>query len=98
MVEEDIIVVKNQGLRSRAEWIWSTEVHALPLFSLAFTEFWGTGYSFHTIWHKEETGWLEKATTVMEQQTQRIVDFEIAPTIYYPTQRGIGAMWHLYTL
>jgi hypothetical protein len=49
IVKEDVIVVKNQGTRSHAEWIWSTEVPRLPLFSLAFTEFWSGNYSFHTI-------------------------------------------------
>jgi hypothetical protein len=39
IVEEDVIVVGNQGTRSHAEWIWDTEVPRLPLFSLAFTEF-----------------------------------------------------------
>jgi hypothetical protein len=39
IVEEDVIVVRNQGTRSHAEWIWGTEVPRLPLFSLAFTEF-----------------------------------------------------------
>lgn len=38
-VEEDIIVVKNQDTRSRAEWIWGLEVSKLILFSLAFTEY-----------------------------------------------------------
>jgi hypothetical protein len=41
IVEEDVIVVRNQGTRSHAEWIWGTEVPQLPLFSLAFTEFLG---------------------------------------------------------
>lgn len=40
MVEEDVIMVKNQGTRSHAEWIWNTEVPTLPLFFLAFIEFW----------------------------------------------------------
>jgi hypothetical protein len=62
IVEEDVIVVRNQGTRSHAEWIWGTEVPRLPLFSLAFTEFWSGNYSFHTIWHKETTGWEERAT------------------------------------
>jgi hypothetical protein len=39
IVEEDVIVVRNQGTRSQAEWIWGTEIPQLPLFSLAFTEF-----------------------------------------------------------
>jgi hypothetical protein len=46
IVEEDIIVIRNQGTRSHAEWIWSTEVPRLPLFFLAFTEFWSGNYSF----------------------------------------------------
>jgi hypothetical protein len=50
IVEEDVIVVRNQGTRSHVEWIWGTEVLRLPLFSLAFTEFWSGNYSFHTIW------------------------------------------------
>jgi hypothetical protein len=49
IVEGDVIVVRNQGTRSHAEWIWGTEVPRLPLFSLAFTEFWSGNYSFHTI-------------------------------------------------
>jgi hypothetical protein len=40
IVEADVIVVRNQGTRSHAEWIWGTEVPQLPLFSLAFTELW----------------------------------------------------------
>jgi hypothetical protein len=84
IVEEDIIVVRNQGTRSHAEWIWGTEVPRLPLFSLAFTEFWSGNYSFHTIWHKETTGWEERATTVVDQRTRQIVDFEVASTIYCP--------------
>jgi hypothetical protein len=70
IVEEDVIVVRNQGTRSHAEWIWGTEVLRLPLFSLAFTEFWSGNYSFHTIWHKETTGWEERATTVVNQRTR----------------------------
>jgi hypothetical protein len=96
IVEEDVIVVRNQGTRSYAEWIWGIEVPQLPLFSLAFTEFWSGNYSFHTIWHKETTGWEERATTVVDQRTRRIVDFEVAPTIYYPARLGQGHMWHLY--
>jgi hypothetical protein len=86
IVEEDVIVVINQGTRSHAEWIWGTEVPRLPLFSLAFTELWSGNYSFHTIWHKETTGWEERATTVVDQRTCQIVDFEVASTIYYPTR------------
>jgi hypothetical protein len=96
IVEEDVIVVKNQGTRSHAEWIWGIEVPRLPLFSLVFTEFWSGNYAFHTIWHKETTGWEERATTVVDQRTHRIVDFEIASTIYYPARPGQGPMWHLY--
>jgi hypothetical protein len=95
IVEEDVIVVRNQGTRSHAEWIWGTEVPRLPLFSLAFTEFWSGNYSFHTIWHKETTGWEERATTVVDQHTRQIVDFEVASTIYYPARPGQGHMWHL---
>jgi hypothetical protein len=36
IVEEDVIVVRNQGTRSHAEWIWGTEVPRLPRFSLPF--------------------------------------------------------------
>jgi hypothetical protein len=96
IVEEDVIVVKNQGTRSHIEWIWGIEVPRLPLFSLVFTEFWSGNYAFHTIWHKETTGWEERATTVVDQRTHRIVDFEIASTIYYPARPGQGPMWHLY--
>jgi hypothetical protein len=96
IVEEDVIVVKNQGTRSHAEWIWGTEVPRLPLFSLAFTEFWSGNYSFHTIWYKETTGWEERATTVVDQRNRQIVDFEVASTIYYPARPGQGHMWHLY--
>jgi hypothetical protein len=96
IVEEDVIVVKNQGTRSHAEWISGIEVPRLPLFSLVFTEFWSGNYAFHTIWHKETTGWEERATTVVDQRTHRIVDFEIASTIYYPARPGQGPMWHLY--
>jgi hypothetical protein len=96
IVEEDVIVVKNQGTRSHVEWIWGTEVPQLPLFSLTFTEFWSGNYSFHTIWHKETTGWEERATTVVDQRIRQIVDFEVASTIYYPAQPGQGHMWHLY--
>jgi hypothetical protein len=96
IVEEDVIVVKNQGTRSHAEWIWGTEVPRLPLFSLAFTELWSGNYSFHTIWHKETTGWEERATTVVDQRTRQIVDFEVTSTIYYPARPGQGHMWHLY--
>jgi hypothetical protein len=53
-------------------------------------------YSFHTIWHKETTGWEERATTVVDQRIRQIVDFEVASTIYYPAQPGQGHMWHLY--
>jgi hypothetical protein len=66
IMEEDVIVVRNQGTHSHAEWIWGTEVPQLPLFSLAFTEFWNENYSFYTIWHKETTGWEERATTVVD--------------------------------
>jgi hypothetical protein len=76
-VEEDVIVVRNQGTRSHTEWIWDTKVPRLPLFSLAFTEFW-------------------RATTVVDQRTHQIVDFEVASTIYYPARPGQGHMWHLY--
>jgi hypothetical protein len=96
VVEEDVIVVKNQGTRSHVEWIWGTEVPRLPLFSLAFTEFWSGNYSFHTIWHNETTGWEERATMVVDQRTRQIVDFEVASTIYYPARLGQGPMWHLY--
>jgi hypothetical protein len=96
IVEEDVIVVKNQGTRSHAEWIWGTEVPQLPLFSLAFTEFWRGNYSFHIIWHKETTSSEERATTVFDQRTHRIVDFEVASTIYYPARPSQGHMWHLY--
>jgi hypothetical protein len=65
IVEEDVIVVRNQGTRSHAEWIWGIEVPRLPLFSLAFTEFWSGNYSFHTIWHKETSGWEERATSLL---------------------------------
>jgi hypothetical protein len=74
-VEADVIVVRNQGTRSHAEWIWGTEVPQLPLFSLAFIEFWNENYSFHTIWYKETTGWEERATMVVDQRTRQIVDF-----------------------
>jgi hypothetical protein len=70
IVEEDVIVVRNQGTRSHAEWIRGTEVLRLPLFSLAFTELWSGNYSFHIIWHKETTGWEERATTVVDQHTR----------------------------
>jgi hypothetical protein len=96
IVEEDVIMVKNQGTRLHAEWIWGTEVPRLPLFSLAFTEFWSGNYSFHTIWHKETTGREERATTVVNQRNRQIVDFEVASTIYYPARPGQGPMWHLY--
>jgi hypothetical protein len=96
IVEEDVIVVKNQGTHSHAEWIWGTEVPRLLLFSLAFTEFWSGNYSFHTIWHKETTGWEERTTTVVDQRNRQIVDFEVASTIYYPVRPGQGPMWHLY--
>jgi hypothetical protein len=96
IVVEDVIVVRNQETRSHAEWIWGTEVSRLPLFSLAFTEFWSGNYSFHTIWHKEITGWEERATTVVDQRIRQIVDFEVASTIYYPARPGQGHMWHLY--
>jgi hypothetical protein len=96
IVKEDVIVVKNQGTRSHAEWIWGTEVPRLPLFSLAFTEFWNGNYSFHTIWHKETTGCEERATTVVDQCTGQIVDFEVVSTIYYPARPGQDHMWHLY--
>jgi hypothetical protein len=96
IVEEDVIVVRNQGTRSHAEWIWGTEVPQLPLFSLAFTEFWSGNYSFHTIWHNETTGWEERTTTVVDQRTRQIVDFEVASTINYPARPGQGHMWHLY--
>jgi hypothetical protein len=39
IVEEDLIVVRNQRTCSYTEWIWGTEVPQFPLFSLAFTEF-----------------------------------------------------------
>jgi hypothetical protein len=96
IVDADVIMVKNQGTRSHAKWIWGTEVPQLPLFSLAFTEFWSGNYSFHTIWHKETTGWEERATTVVNQRTRQIVDFEVASTIYYLARPGQGHMWHLY--
>jgi hypothetical protein len=96
IVEEVVIVVKNQETRSHAEWIWGTEVPRLPLFSLAFTEFRSGNYSFHTIWHKETTGWEERDTTVVDQRTRRIVNFEVASTIYYPARPSQGHMWHLY--
>jgi hypothetical protein len=96
IVEEDVIMVRNQGTRSHAKWIWGTEVPQLPLFSLAFTEFWSRNYSFHTIWHKETTSWEERATMVVDQRTRRIVDFEVASTIYYPARPGQGHVWHLY--
>jgi hypothetical protein len=98
IVEEDVVVVRNQGTRSHVEWIWSTEVPQLPLFSLAFTEFWSGNYYFHTIWHKKTTGWEERGTTVVDQRIRQIVDFEVASTIYYPTRPGQGHMWHLYAL
>jgi hypothetical protein len=96
IVEADVIVVRNQGTCSHVERIWGTEVLRLPLFSLAFTEFWSGNYSFHTIWHKETIGWEERATTVVDQRTRQIVDFEVASTIYYPARPGQGHMWHLY--
>jgi hypothetical protein len=96
IVEEDVIVVRNQGTRSYAEWIWGTEVPQLPLFSLAFTKLWSRNYSFHTIWHKERTGWEERATTVVDQRIRQIVDFEVASTIYYPARPVQSHMWHLY--
>jgi hypothetical protein len=96
IVEADVFVVKNQGTRSHAEWIWGTEVPRLPLFSLTFTEFWSGNYSFHTIWHKETTSWEERATMVVDQRTRQIVDFEVASIIYYPARPGQGPMWHLY--
>jgi hypothetical protein len=95
-MEEDVIVVRNQGTRSHVEWIWGIEVPRLPLFSLAFTEFWSGNYSFHTIWHKETTGCEERATMVVDQRTRQIVDFEVASTIYYPARPGQSHMWHLY--
>lgn len=97
-VKAGVIVVKNQGLRSRVEWIWRTEVDSLPLYFLVFTEYWNDGYFFHTIRHKEETEWIERASTVVEQQNRTILDFEVAPTIYYPVERGKESMWHLYAL
>ena len=96
IVERDVIVVKNQGLRSHAEWIWSSDISTLPLFSLAFTEFWNGDYSFHTIWHKEESGWIERATRIMQLSTNVERGFEIATTIYYPARPGTGPLWGLY--
>lgn len=97
-IEDNVVVVKNQGTRSHAEWLSPHNVSALHLFSLIFTEYWSREYGFCSIWHKEETGWLERATTVVELHTKKIVDFEVATTIYQPAKPGRCHMWHLYAL
>ena len=39
--------------------------------------------------------WSKRAITIVEQETCRIVDFEVGSTIYYLVHRGIRSMWHL---
>lgn len=94
----DAIVVENRGTRSTARWVWKTEIPSLPRFSLIFTEFVNGDYSFCSIWHKELEGWLERATTIVDLRTERIIDFEVAATRYYPSQPGRGSLWHLYSV
>jgi hypothetical protein len=97
VVEEDTLVVSNSQSRGTLAWVWNTQLRGLPRFSLTFTEYWVSGYAFHTVWHREEDGWLERATRVVELRTGHELDFEVAPTIYYPAVRGTGPLWGLYT-
>ena len=97
VVEEDTLVMSNSQTRGTLAWMWKTQLRGLPRFSLTFIEYRVSGYAFHTVWHREEDGWLERATRVVELHTGHEVDFEVAPTIYYPAVRGLGPLWHLYT-
>lgn len=97
VVEEDTLVVSNSQTRGTLVWVWKTQLRGLPRFSLTFTEYRVSGYAFHTVWHREEDGWLERATRVVDLRTGHELDFEVAPTIYYPTVRGVGPLWDLYT-
>lgn len=98
VAEGDVIVVRNSELRSQASWWPASELGRLPRYSLLFTEYLVEGYSFCTIWHKEAGGWLERATTLVDQATRLVVGLEIAPTIYQPAQPGHGHVWELYAI
>jgi len=91
-----VLTVKNQGLRSHVEWVSRAEFLNLPLYSLAFSDFRSENYSFCSIWHKELTGWLERAATTIDISSGEWVDYEIAETIYQPVKPGSHATWKYY--
>ena len=96
IVEGEVLTVKNQGLRSHAEWVSRAEFLNLPLYSLVFSDFRSKNYSFCSIWHKELTGWLERAATAIDISSGEQVDYKIAETIYQPAKPGSHVAWKYY--
>ena len=96
IVEGEVLTVKNQGLRSHAEWVSRAEFPNLPLYSLVFSDFQSEDYSFCSIWHKEPTGWLERAATAIDSSSGERLDYEITKTIYQPAKPGSHVAWDHY--
>jgi hypothetical protein len=76
------VVLRNAGSRYQVEVEDFTTGNTLPAFSLIFTEFESEGFFFHTTWQWEVGTWRERASSVWDALTLKLLDWEVSATIY----------------
>jgi hemin uptake protein HemP len=71
------VVLRNEGLRYQVEVEDFTTGNTLSTFSLIFTEFESEGFLFHTTWQWEVGMWRERASSVWDMLTLKMLDWEV---------------------
>lgn len=96
VIPQVAVVLKNEGQRREVVRHPFEGAIQLPTFSLIFTEFRAGEYVFHTTWQWEQGWWLERASSVWDSLTLRLLGTEIPATIYCEAVEGTHEAWQLY--
>jgi hypothetical protein len=91
------LVLRNAGSRYQIEVEDFTTDNTLPAFFLIFTEFESEGFLFHTTWQWEVGTWRERASSVWDALTLKLLDWEVPATIYAEKKKGTHETWKLFT-
>jgi hemin uptake protein HemP len=94
---DKVVVLRNTGSRYQVEVEDFTTSNTLPAFSLIFIEFESEGFLFHTMWQWEVGTWRERASSVWDELTLELLDWEVPATIYEEEKKGTHEMWKLFT-
>jgi hemin uptake protein HemP len=94
---DKVVVLRNTGSRYQVEVEDFTTSNTLPTFSLIFIEFESEGFLFHTMWQWEVGTWRERASSVWDELTLELLDWEVPATIYEEEKKGTHEMWKLFT-